>query len=148
MEINSSAPIVSRQGITINAPIEAVWKLHTEVAGWPDWNSDIVRAALNGPVATGTVFHWETLGLAISSTIGEVVPLRKLAWSGVAGDVLGIHVWTFSSDKEGTHVFTEESLEGPSLPEHHEDLQRALDDSLVRWLASLRDRAEDPDLYR
>lgn len=95
MEINSNALIRSCHEITINAPLETVWRVHTQNNRWPDWNPDITKANLTGPIAVGTVFHWETAGMAIPSTIGEVVPLRKLAWSGETGGILGVHVWDF-----------------------------------------------------
>ena len=148
MEINQTAPIVARHEIAINAPLETVWQIQTEIGTWPDWNPDIVKAELTGPLAVGTVFRWETAGLAISSTLGEVVPLKKLAWSGKAGDILGVHVWTFSWNAEGTHVRTEESWEGASLPAQTEDIQSALDASLVRWLSSLKTRAEAAGHHR
>jgi hypothetical protein len=113
MEINSSAPVISRHEIAINAPLESVWLVHTEIDFWPQWNPDIAKAHLTGPIAVGTVFRWETAGMAIPSTIGEVVPLKKLARNGETGGILGIHVWNFWAIAEGTHVRTEESWEGP-----------------------------------
>lgn len=71
------------------------------------------RRSLPDRIAVGTVFRWETAVMEIPSTIGVVVPLKKLAWSGETGSVLGIHVWTFTATTEGTHVRTEESWEGP-----------------------------------
>ena len=142
VEINQNAPVIARHEITIRAPLETVWRLHTEITGWPAWYPDIVKAELTGPIAVGTVFHWETAGLAIPSTVGEFVPLKKIAWSGEAGGILAVHVWTFSSSAEGTQVRTEESWEGTSLPAQTEDIQRALDGSLVRWLSYLKARAE------
>jgi hypothetical protein len=147
MEINSNAPIRSCHEITINAPLEIVWRFHTRINGWPDWNPDIATATLTGSIAVGTVFHWETAGMAIPSTIGEVVALRKIAWSGETGGILGIHVWNFSAAAEGTHVRTEESWEGVSLPGETKDTQDALDASLVRWLSSLKARAETPHAH-
>jgi hypothetical protein len=143
MEINRHAPIVARHEITINAPLQTVWQLQSGIAGWPNWNPDIRRAELTGPLAAGTVFHWETAGLAISSTLGEIVPLEKLAWSGGTGGILAIHVWIFSADAAGTEVRTEESWEGVSLPSRTQDIQAALDASLVRWLSFLKVRAEN-----
>ncbi len=132
MEINSNAPIVSCREITISAPVETVWRVHTEIDSWPDWNTDIAKANLTGPIALGTVFHWETAGMAIPSTIGEVVPFKKLAWSGETGGILGVHVWNFSATAEGTRVRTEESWEGVSLP-----LKRRV--SRVLWTRLLSD---------
>jgi hypothetical protein len=145
MEVNSKAPIISSHEITISAPLETVWRVHTQIANWPDWNPDIAKANLNGPIAVGAVIHWETAGMAIPSTIGEIMPLRKLAWMGETGGILGVHVWSFSATADGTRVRTEESWEGVSLPAPTKDLQRALDASLVRWLAFLKTRAEAPD---
>ncbi len=85
MEINSNAPVISRHGITVSAPLESVWRVHTEIDLWPQWNPDITKAHLIGPIAVGSVFRWETAGMEIPSTIGEVVPLKKLAWSGETG---------------------------------------------------------------
>lgn len=144
MEINSNAPIISCHELTISAPLETVWRVHTQIDSWPDWNPDIAKATLTGPIAVGTVFHWETAGMGIPSAIGEVVPLRKLAWSGETGGILGIHVWNFSATPEGTHVRTEESWEGASLPAQTKGIQDALDASLVRWLSFLKTRAEAP----
>ena len=76
------------------------------------------------------------------STIGECVPLKRIGWSGKAGDILGIHVWTFAPTSMGTQVHTEESWEGGELPGPVEIVQAALDESLVRWLSALKMRAE------
>lgn len=122
MEINRNTPIIARHEITISAPLQTVWQLHTRISDWPRWNPDIVRAELTGPIAVGTVFNWETAGLSISSTIAEVVPPQKIAWSGETGGILGIHVWTFESNGEGTRVRTEESWEGASLPAQTKDI--------------------------
>ena len=80
--------------------------------------------------------------MEIPWTIGEVVPLKKLAWSGETGGILGIHVWNFWATADGTHVRTEESWEGPSLPAQVTEIQEALDASLIRWLSALKARAE------
>jgi hypothetical protein len=36
------------------APIEAVWSLYTDVAGWSRWAEDIVWARLDGPFQAGS----------------------------------------------------------------------------------------------
>jgi hypothetical protein len=48
------------------------------------WNPDIAKAQLIGPTAVG-----KTAGMEIPSTIGEVMPLKKIAWSGETGGILG-----------------------------------------------------------
>jgi Polyketide cyclase / dehydrase and lipid transport len=59
MEINSNAPIISCHELRISAPLETVWRVHTQIDSWPDWNPDIAKATLTGPLAVGTVFHWK-----------------------------------------------------------------------------------------
>jgi uncharacterized protein YndB with AHSA1/START domain len=132
---------IPRHEVAINATLESVWRVFTEIDSWPEWNADITKATVTGPIAAGTVIHWETAGMAIPSTIGEVVPLKKIAWYGETSGILGTHVWTFSATAGGTHVRTDESWEG-SFPTQTKDLQDALDASLVRWLLLLKRRAE------
>jgi hypothetical protein len=72
LEINSNAPIISRYEITIGAPLETVWWVLTQIDSWSDWNPDIAKANLTGPITVGTLFHWETAGMAI------LRPLAKL----------------------------------------------------------------------
>ena len=88
-----------------------------------------------------SVFHWETAGLAIASTIRELIPGQRIGWSGPSSGILGIHVRTLWRTPDGTRVRTEESWEG-ELPAPIEVVQAALDASLLRWLAALKIRAE------
>src|SRR5260221_10646862 len=46
--------------------------------------------------------------MEIPSMMGEVVALKRIAWSETGG-ILGIHVWNFWATAEGTNVRTEES---------------------------------------
>jgi hypothetical protein len=64
MEINSNAPVISRHEITMSAPLKSVWRVRTEIDSWPQWNPDIAKADLIGPIAVGTVFRWETAGIS------------------------------------------------------------------------------------
>jgi hypothetical protein len=48
----------------------------------------------------------------VKSTIQEVVPLQRLAWSGRALGSFAKHVWMFKPQNGGTLVMTEESMEG------------------------------------
>ena len=141
MNINSNAPVVAALEITIDADIQTVWDVLTQIDRWPEWNTEIPQAHLAGAIAVNTVFHWETAGLAIASSIGELIPGQRIGWSGTTGGILGIHVWTLSRTPDGTRVRTEESWEG-ALPASVEVVQTGLDASLARWLTALKMRAE------
>lgn len=143
MEINTNAPVITRDEIVVAAPVGTVWNLLTDFAAWPRWNKDITRAQSDSPVAVGSVFHWDTAGLAgIDSTIGEVIPQRRIAWSGPSHGIMGTHVWHFTPVAEGVLVQTEESWAGEPITRQVGVMQQALDKSLRSWLESLKREAE------
>ena len=39
-----AAPVIARHKIDINAPLETVWRLQTNVNDWPAWQTDITAA--------------------------------------------------------------------------------------------------------
>jgi uncharacterized protein YndB with AHSA1/START domain len=143
MNINRQAPVVARQSVIVSPPVDAVWRLLTDIDRWPRWNPDIRRAELRGSPVQNAVFYWELGGWSISSRVHEVIPLRKFAWSGQAGDVVALHVWTFAPIADGVRVQAEESWEGASLTGVARHFQRAVNTSLGRWLAFLKDDVED-----
>jgi hypothetical protein len=44
----------NEQSIETTAAREAIWRLWTDVPGWPEWNADLERAELSGPFAAGS----------------------------------------------------------------------------------------------
>jgi uncharacterized protein YndB with AHSA1/START domain len=141
-DVNRDAPVVVELTTLIDAPLDVVWRLHTDVGGWPAWQEDVVEARLSGPVAPGTSFAWETHGLSIVSTIEEVVPRRRIVWGGPAHGIDGVHVWTFDPTPDGVAVRTVESWDGPPVAADPEGMRAALTASLTAWLAALRTTAE------
>ena len=43
MQINDEAPLVTERDIFIQAPPENVWKVHTDVSTWSEWNKGIAH---------------------------------------------------------------------------------------------------------
>lgn len=142
MEIDNSAPVITRDSVVISAPIEVVWKLHTAINGWASWNKDIQNAKLDEPLAVGATFRWETAGMKITSAIGEISPHKKIGWSGEVQGIIGIHVWHFDDEDGKTRVRTEESWSGGPVKDQIYSTQKALDQSLRSWLESLKREAE------
>jgi len=142
MDINRNAPVITRDEIVIAAPLSTVWKVLTDIAAWPEWQQDISRASLEGPLAAGVVFHWSTAGLDIASTVGELVPLERIGWSGPAQGIMGVHVWRLTPVQNGVRVQTEESWDGEGVQRERDRLQQALDQSIRSWLERLKLAAE------
>ena len=90
----------------------------------------------------GTVFHWQTSGLHITSTIQEIEPQRRIVWTGPAQGIEAVHVWTLTPDENGVRVHTEESWNGEPVRSQLAPMQRVLDQSLKAWLENLKRTAE------
>ena len=143
MEINTEAPVITRDQILINAPVEKIWEIQADVSGWPAWQPDVDGAESEGPLEVGSVFRWQTAGLDITSTVQEIDPPRRIVWSGPAQGISAVHVWTLEPREDGALVKTEESWEGEPVDAQVETLQGALDKSLLDWLENLKRTAED-----
>lgn len=142
MEINPKAPIVTRRETFINASPEAIWKIQTGINTWQEWQHEISKSQLDGTLATGSVFKWTSGGLAITSTLQEVAPPHRIAWSGKALGSLVRHIWVFKPQNGGTLVITEESMEGWLISILKLLMPDFLDKSLDVWLKNLKSQAE------
>lgn len=142
MDINTTAPVITRDEIFIHAPIETIWAIQTDVAHWPSWQPDVDGVQADGPLAVGSVFRWQTAGLDITSTVAEVESPHRIVWGGPAQGITAIHVWTFHSQASGVLVRTAESWDGAPVLAQTAFLQDALDHSLRQWLENLKHTAE------
>ncbi|BBC98672.1 SRPBCC family protein [Streptomyces griseofuscus] len=143
--IDETAPVIVRLSTVIDAPLERIWALHTDIDTWARWNADVDQAELDGPLLPGNSFRWKTHGLDITSTIREIVPGRRLVWGGPTNGIEGVHVWTFEQTGSQVTVHTEESWSGAPVDAAADQLHQALQQSLTTWLASLKARAEQSD---
>jgi uncharacterized protein YndB with AHSA1/START domain len=142
MEINPRAPMVARKEIFVNASPEAVWKIQSNINGWRDWQTDITKSQLDGELKPNAIFKWTSGGFAVTSTIQEVVPQQRLAWSGKALGSFAKHIWMFKPQDGGTLVTTEESMEGWLISILKPFAPGFLDKSLEVWIQNLKKRAE------
>lgn len=142
MDANQNAPAFARHEIHIESPPERVWALISDIDGWSSWQPDIATARLMGLLAPGSTFKWKSGGTGVSSTLEEVNPPRRLGWTGRAMGARAKHVWILEPQGSGTTVKTEESFEGLVVVLLKNRMQRLLDDSLQKWLARLKEAAE------
>ncbi|MFJ4152689.1 SRPBCC family protein [Streptomyces galbus] len=140
--VDETAPVIVRLSTVIDAPLERIWALHTDIDAWAEWNADVDQAELDGPLLPGNSFRWTTHGLDITSTLREIVPGQRLVWGGPANGIEGVHVWTFEQTGSQVTVHTEESWSGAPVDAAAEQLGQALRQSLTTWLAGLKSRAE------
>ena len=110
--VDTKAPLWAHKEIFIEAPLEKVWNLQTNIEDWPQWQPDITSAKLEGGLATGSIFRWKAKGLNIVSTLHTVEPQHQIGWTGDSLGMFAIHNWTFEAQNDGIRVITEESLSG------------------------------------
>ena len=143
--IDRDAPVIARHEIDINAPLETVWRLHTDVNDWPAWQTDITAARLDdGPFEPGASFEWTSHGLTVVSTIYAAADHARVLWGGTASGITGIHEWLFAQTPVGVHVTTQESFAGQPVEADTASMHAILDASLAAWLKNLKAAAEDP----
>ncbi|SFR12411.1 Polyketide cyclase / dehydrase and lipid transport [Lentzea waywayandensis] len=157
--INPAAQLHHRTETRINAPLSTVWKVQTEVEGWPAWQKAVTSAKRldQGELKAGSKFEWTTPApatpttpattLNITSTVLGVKTGECVRWSGPAvGQGLGIdegvHVWTFTEVDGGVLVRTEESWTGAQVEADPATAIKLLGGGLDFWLADLKAAAE------
>ena len=142
MEIDSRAPFTGRKEIFIKASPQAVWKLQSNINGWSEWQPRIEHSKLSGPLAVGSVFHWKAGGINITSTLREVKQNKRIGWTGVAFGTRARHIYTFRSQKNGTLVIAEESLDGWLARLLKAIMPKFLDESMEFSIKMLKSKAE------
>lgn len=157
--IDPTAQLHHEAEIFVKAPLSAVWKLHTDVEGWPSWQAPVtsMKRLDPGPLRPGSRFRWTTPApatpatpattLVVTSTVAQVVPGRCIRWSGPAiGQGLridrGTHVWNFVPVRGGVLVRTEESWTGSQIEADPATAIKYLAPGLDEWLADLKATSE------
>ena len=157
--IDPTAELHHQTETFIKAPLSTVWRLHTDVAGWPSWQQAVtsMKPLTTGHLRAGSQFRWTTPApatastpattLVITSTVQDLDPGRCIRWTGPAiGDGLsidrGVHVWNFIEMGGGVLVRTEESWTGAQIESDPATAIRYLAPGLDAWLANLKAAAE------
>ena len=42
--VDRSAPVIAHHEVDLQAPLDTVWRLHTDINAWPTWQTDISAA--------------------------------------------------------------------------------------------------------
>ncbi len=146
--IDTAAPVVAHHEIDIHASLDAVWERHIDVTGWTSWNPDMTSARLEGPLAPGVSFDWESYGFPVRSNVYDLQPHHRVLWGGTAGGITGVHEWLLTATADGVHVETNESFAGVPDEADRAGMQSLLDSSLVAWLSQLKTASESGSAAR
>ncbi|RYY17513.1 MAG: polyketide cyclase/dehydrase [Cytophagaceae bacterium] len=142
-QLNPAAPVRSRHTIRIEVSAERAWQVLSDINAWATWQPDLAYAHLTGPAQAGARFDWSASGyLPIHSTLHTVEPGVAFGWSASAFGSFAVHNWQFTSHEDYTEVTAEETMEGWLVRLLQPIMQPALDKGNARWLAYLKQVAE------
>ncbi len=140
-QIQDDAPVKASSEIAIQASPETVWKILTGIDEWPEWQSTVSSARMDGPLQPGTTFVWKSGSAAIQSRLALVQRNQQIGWTGTAYKAHAIHLWSLQPlPNGGTLVKTKESMDGFMLSFFYSSKDLAT--SLDVWLQALKHRAE------
>jgi hypothetical protein len=131
----------------IHAAPEAVWKILTDGARYPDWDSGVV--SVTGTIASGqtiTVVSAAAPGRTFPVTVSGFEPGRSMTWSGgmPLGLFKGVRTFTLTPGADEVTAFhVREEYSGPLLPM----IWRSMPDlgpSFAQFASGLKRRAEQP----
>lgn len=134
------SPVYVRNSLVIPAAPERLFAWLLAAPRWPEWyaNAKDVRIAGDAPLLTlGAEFTWVTFGVPVHTRIEELVPARRLAWSGRGLGSTAYHGWLLEPVAEGTRVTTEETQRGFVATIGRVPLRRGLLKWHQRWLEGL-----------
>jgi uncharacterized membrane protein len=140
--IHLDAPVITRKSIIINAPIEKVYQIFSDVDHWDNWQREIIAPQINGAFQSGSSFNWKSNGLKITSTLQTVETNKLVGWSGPAFGAFAIHNWYFKEQNGQTTIRVEESMEGWLVKLLQRKFQSSLDKSIEYWLNALKKESE------
>lgn len=140
--INKNAPVKSMNQIEIDAPIDTVWKILTNIRSWADWQKAVSETEVHGGIKEGTQFNWKAGGLSFKSTIHTVKSKSMFGWTGTTFGASAIHNWTFVEINGKTMVKVEESLQGVFPRLFRSYFQRNLDSGVITNLEELKAASE------
>jgi hypothetical protein len=140
--IDRDAPVIARHEIDINAPLDTVRNLHTDVDAWPAWNLEVTAAKLDGAFTPGNSFTWTSYGFTVTSTIYIAEDHSRTLWGGAAQGITGTRQWRFAQGPAGVHVITTESWAGGPVDADPTGMQTILGNTLTGWLTRPKQKAE------
>ncbi|MDP9487037.1 MAG: SRPBCC family protein [Actinomycetota bacterium] len=139
--VDAEALVKASHEVLIEAPVERVWGLLSDVAGWGTWYPDVHDVRLDSGVEADARFDWRNGKARIRSRFAVVDAGREITWTGVSSGAKAVHRHMLEPTGDGaTRVFSEESMAGPLLILFFDGAK--LRAGMEGWMAALKTAAE------
>jgi hypothetical protein len=122
--VTATPPLPISGAVELAMPVDRLWAIFLDVAGWPDWNPCIWRAQVRGGrVHEGATLVWAfnpirrryPYKLPAMAEIVEVVPYDRITWEVSALGFHAVHAYRFARvDDQSCRFGSWEVAEGPS----------------------------------
>jgi len=134
----------SEHSIETAAPPEAIWRLWSDVTGWPKWNADIEHIEISGPFAARSTISMTPVGQdPVELRIAEAIEPELFVDEADLGEVLvrTIHrVERLEGDR--SRVIYRMEISGPSADSVGPELGPQISGDFPETLAALAQQAE------
>lgn len=117
--VPSRSPIHFTNDLEVEASPETIWALLTNPAAWPSFYPGVEHVELLDGHETfrlGTRFETNLAGQDIYASVQEFEPMTRIAWGGgpkASLESRAYHAWIITPTARGTHLWTEETMQGP-----------------------------------
>lgn len=111
--------MIIREQITINAPLQQVWNIFTNIADWETWNSVctdccfITGAEMAPGACVAFTLRPYYLPIAIQPRVTVCEPLREVVWEGQRLGVHAVHRFEFFEKNGEVTIVSTEEFGGP-----------------------------------
>jgi uncharacterized protein YndB with AHSA1/START domain len=134
----------TEHSIETTASPEAIWRLWSDVAGWPAWNADIEHIEISGPFAAGSTISMTPVGQdPVELRIAEAVEPDLFVDEAELADVLVRTVHRLEPlEGERHRVVYRIEISGPAAKTVGPEIGPQISADFPETLAALAHRAE------
>jgi uncharacterized protein YndB with AHSA1/START domain len=116
----SRSPIHFTNELEVAASPETIWSLLVDPKAWPSFYPNVSEVPVlldrHRSLGLGTRFEASLAGQDVLASVQEFEPITRIAWGGgpkAHPDARAYHAWIITPTANGTHLWTEETMQGP-----------------------------------
>ena len=116
----SRSPIHFTNELEVAVSPETIWSLLTDPDAWPSFYPGVSSLDLlgdHGPLKMGSKFETSLAGQDVWVEVTEFEPTKRIAWTGgprADRTSIAYHAWIITPTAKGVHLWTEETMQGPT----------------------------------